>query len=189
MNLVPNKIHLLIAKGVELWPYSCIIGWTLEIFMYYGLTSGQHSCIVTLDSCLIGTFSTMGQGLVTEVIHMRLNQHPVFSVLFHKFKRACLNISKIERLCAFELSLSCQSAMSSLKRHGARTTQIDVLIVSFWFVQLRTMTGIWHLYLVHENLPVGYLAMPYDALLITLMSQQTVTNLAVKHGLCTMTKY
>ena len=72
---------------------------------------------------------------------MRLNQHPVFSVLFHKFKRACLNISKIERLCAFEFSLSCQSAMSSLKRCGARMTQVDVLIVSFWFVQLRTMTG------------------------------------------------
>ena len=34
-----------------------------------------------------------------------------------------------------------------------------------------------------------YLDMSYDVLLITLMSRQTVTNLAVMHGSCTMTKY
>ena len=37
------KLHVCVRKGVGLWLYSCIIGWTQVIFMYYG----QHSCVVT----------------------------------------------------------------------------------------------------------------------------------------------
>lgn len=54
MHLVTNEISFIIIrmfmqKGVELGVYHALLD-TSEIFIYYELTSGQHSCIVTYVS-------------------------------------------------------------------------------------------------------------------------------------------
>ena len=86
----PAKHELEIAKKwVELWLYSCIIGYTLKIFMRYigKLLGGTFVQLFmpywNFEYTLENVGSGIGQDPATEVTHLGLNKPPVFSSVLY----------------------------------------------------------------------------------------------------------
>ena len=108
-----GKLHISAKKGVDLWLYLYIVGWTLKLFMHYSESLDCVYVFLCNYSCLIGTLRTqwlssiatvvkvgggMGQGSATEVIHLRLNQPPVFPVWSNSHPLTSLGALAVEFL-------------------------------------------------------------------------------------------
>ena len=76
------EFYVFAKKGVELWLYSCISGWTQKIFTNYG----QHSCVFT-QVFIPYWCNPTHCGKSRRWYHLGLNQPPVFfswNLVWHK---------------------------------------------------------------------------------------------------------